>query len=92
MAQLRHPAIVPVYEVGRSDTFPFIAAEFVEGPFSEASVSAKLEAWRTQIADAIEEDPLVDSAAWQSAVDDLLADLPKLQDNLTLMMSGLITE
>ena len=69
-----------------------IAAEFIEGPFSEASVSAKLEAWRTQIADAIEEDPLVDSAAWQSAVDDLLADLPKLQDNLTLMMSELITE
>ena len=31
VAQLRHPAIVSVYEVGRSDTFPYIATEFVEG-------------------------------------------------------------
>ena len=47
---------------------------------------------RVQIAEAIEEDPLVDSAHWQSSVDDLLADLPRFQGNLSLMMSGLITE
>jgi hypothetical protein len=69
-----------------------IAAAFIAGPFSEASVSAKVEVWRTQIAEAIEEDPLVDSAHWQSSVDDLLADVPRFQGNLSLMMSGLVTE
>ena len=68
-----------------------IADAFITGPFSEESVAAKVEAWRTQIAEAIEEDPLVDSAHWQSSVDNLLADLPKFQDNLSLMMSGLIS-
>jgi len=69
-----------------------IAAEFIAGPFSETSVSAKVEAWRAQIATAIEEDPLVDGAQWQGSVDSLLADVPKFQNNLSLMMSGLITE
>jgi serine/threonine-protein kinase len=31
VAQLQHSGIVPVYEVGRSDTFPYIVSEFVEG-------------------------------------------------------------
>jgi hypothetical protein len=35
---------------------------FIAGPFSEASVRAKLDAWRAQITDAIQDDPLVDSA------------------------------
>ena len=30
-AQLQHPGIVPVFEVGRSETFPFIVSEYVEG-------------------------------------------------------------
>lgn len=30
-AQLQHPGIVPVYEVGRSETFPYIVSEYVEG-------------------------------------------------------------
>jgi hypothetical protein len=35
---------------------------------------------------------LVDSAEWQSSVDALLAELPDLQANVSLMMSGLIAE
>ncbi|MBI2479120.1 MAG: protein kinase [Planctomycetia bacterium] len=31
VAQLQHPSIVAVHEVGRSDTFPYIVADFVEG-------------------------------------------------------------
>ena len=31
VAQLRHPGIVPVYEVGRVGAFPYMASEFVEG-------------------------------------------------------------
>jgi hypothetical protein len=69
-----------------------MADTFIAGPFSESSVEAKLEAWRTQIAQAMGEDPLTDSAQWQSSVDALLAEVPKLQDNLSLMMSGLIDE
>jgi len=30
-AQLQHPGIVPVFEVGRSEAFPYIVSEFVEG-------------------------------------------------------------
>lgn len=30
-AQLRHPGIVPVYEVGRGGKFPYLVSEFVEG-------------------------------------------------------------
>ena len=30
-AQLQHPGIVPVYEVGRSESFPYIVCEYVEG-------------------------------------------------------------
>jgi hypothetical protein len=69
-----------------------LAEAFIAGPFSEESVTLKLEAWRGQIAEAIEEDPLVDSEEWQEALDNLLADLPLFHDNLSLMMSELIEE
>jgi spore coat protein CotH len=65
---------------------------FIAGPFSEASVKAKLDAWRAQIAEAVEDDPLLDSAHWQSWVDALLADLPEFHHYVSLMMSGLIRE
>jgi spore coat protein H len=69
-----------------------IAEAFIAGPFSEAKVAAKLEAWQTLIADAIAEDPLVDRAHWQTWVSNLRADLPKFHANLRLMMGGLIPE
>ncbi len=31
VAQLQHPGVVPVYEVGHCETFPYIVSEFVEG-------------------------------------------------------------
>lgn len=31
VAQLRHPSIVQVYEVGQSDELPYLVSEFVEG-------------------------------------------------------------
>jgi serine/threonine protein kinase len=31
VASLRHPGIVPIFEVGQGEHFPFIVAEFVEG-------------------------------------------------------------
>jgi len=65
---------------------------FLEGPFSEASVRAKLDAWRAQITDAIADDPLVDAANWEAAVEALLANHPNFQRNVTLMMDGLIQE
>jgi len=74
------------------DTQKAITDELIAGPFSEARVKAKLQAWRAQVAEAIEADALVDSAHWQSSVDALLADLPKFQSNVSLMMNGLIDE
>lgn len=76
-----------VYEKQKAMTEAFIA-----GPFSEASVKAKLDAWRAQIEGAVEDDPLMDSAHWQTWVDALLTDLPKFHSNVSLMMDGLITE
>ncbi len=69
-----------------------IAEEFIAGPYSQQSVGEKLEAWRTQISQAIEDDPLVDSAHWANAVELLFADLPNFHENLHLMMSGMIEE
>jgi|GEM_PF-5095580 len=31
VAKLRHPGIIPVYEVGRSDVIPYIVSQYVEG-------------------------------------------------------------
>src|SRR5262249_53312550 len=39
-AQLRHPGIVPVFEVGRSETFPYIVSDFVEGVTLAQALSA----------------------------------------------------
>jgi spore coat protein CotH len=69
-----------------------MADAFLAGPFSASAVDAKLTAWRSQIAAAVKEDPLMDSTQWQGAVEDLRATLPKLRANLTLMMSGLIKD
>jgi hypothetical protein len=69
-----------------------IAQEFIEGPLSDASVSARLGTWRAQIETAMREDPLADSSHWQTWVDNLQATMPKFRNNLLLMMSGLIPE
>jgi hypothetical protein len=74
------------------DSQKAITEAFIAGPFSEASVRAKVEAWREQIADGIQDDPLVDSAHWQSSIDALLASMPELQSNVSLMMNGLVPE
>src|SRR5712692_3300424 len=31
VAQLRHPSIIPVYDVGQSDSIPYLVSEFVDG-------------------------------------------------------------
>jgi hypothetical protein len=69
-----------------------IADAFIAGPFSEPSVTSKLATWQAQIAGAIGEDPQVDATQWQSAIEDLRANLPNFHRNLSLMMSGLIAE
>ncbi len=40
-AQLHHPGIVAVYSVGKSDTFPYLVSEFVEGITLSSFLSAK---------------------------------------------------
>jgi hypothetical protein len=74
------------------DSQKAITDEFLEGPFSEVSVKVKLDTWRAQIVDAVEEDALMDSQHFQDSVDALLADLPEFHGNVRLMMDGLIDE
>src|SRR4051812_31511466 len=49
-AQLRHPAIVPVYEVGQEDGLPFLVSDFVEG----VTLADHLTAGRVPFRDAAE--------------------------------------
>ncbi len=69
-----------------------IAQAFIAGPFSEAGVGEKLARWEQQIDAALEEDGKVDRAAVGEAIAALRADIPILQNNLSLMMTGLIEE
>ena len=67
--QMREIDCDPFLKLLRSQVYDSqlaIAETFIAGPFSEASVAAKLEAWQSQLADAIAEGPLVDSAHWQT--------------------------
>jgi len=45
-AQLQHPGIVPVYEVGRTDLFPYIVSEFVEGVTLADTLTARTFSFR----------------------------------------------
>jgi spore coat protein CotH len=65
---------------------------FLAGPYSMSAVDAKLNAWRSQVAAAMKDDPGMDSSQWQGAVDDLRATITKLRSHLSLMMSGLIKD
>lgn len=69
-----------------------ITEAFISGAFSEQRVTAKLDKWQTQIADAVKDDPLMNSDHWKGSVAALLADVPNFHRNVRLMMSGLITE
>ncbi|HEY5957811.1 MAG TPA: CotH kinase family protein [Polyangiaceae bacterium] len=94
------------YEVREIDCDPFlrllrgtiydrqkaIADAFIAGPFAAANVAAKLEAWRLQVVSAMTEDPTIDAAQWQTAIEQLNASVPNFHANLSLMMSGLIHE
>jgi hypothetical protein len=59
VAQLRHPAIVPVYEAGEADGLPYIASEFVEDITLADRLTAARSAFReaaglvAEVADAL---------------------------------------
>ncbi len=59
-AQLQHPGIVPVYEVGRGESFPYIVAEYVQGLTLADTLSGRRLGFRksaelvAQVADALE--------------------------------------
>ncbi len=50
MAQLNHPNVITIYEVGDADQKPFIAMEYVEGPTLRAWQSAQRRTWRELLA------------------------------------------
>jgi WD40 repeat protein/tRNA A-37 threonylcarbamoyl transferase component Bud32 len=60
VAQLHHPAIVPVHEVGLSDGVPYLVSEFVEGPSLSDVLTARQPTAResaeliTTLADALQ--------------------------------------
>jgi serine/threonine protein kinase len=60
VAQLRHPGIVPVYEVGQAERLPFLVSEFVQGVTLDDVLSARRPAPReaaklvVEVADALQ--------------------------------------
>lgn len=54
VAQLHHRGIVPVYEVGRSENFPYIVSEFVDGITLAESLAARRFSF-VEIAELVEE-------------------------------------
>jgi WD40 repeat protein/tRNA A-37 threonylcarbamoyl transferase component Bud32 len=60
VAQLRHPAIVPVYEVGQAERLPYLVSEFVQGVTLDDVLSARRPAPReaarlaAEVADALQ--------------------------------------
>ncbi|MBM4094961.1 MAG: serine/threonine protein kinase, partial [Planctomycetes bacterium] len=59
-AQLHHPGIVPVYEVGRADSFAYLVSQFVEGTTLADALSNRRFTFRqsaelvAQVADALD--------------------------------------
>lgn len=57
------------------DRYAAASQELLDGPFSEATLMARIDFLAGVIADAVAEDPDLDLAAWQTAVDALRADV-----------------
>ena len=78
----RSAACDPVFAAWATfdDDYRRLRDEFLDGPFTEKLVTAQVEAWVAQIADATTEaaeahDDAVSVSKWTGAVDELLADL-----------------
>lgn len=62
------------------DRYAAASRVLLDGPYSVAAVDPKLDRWAALIADAVEEDPHLDSSSWQAAVLDLRADVADLRE------------
>lgn len=63
---------------------------FLDKYLTEANVNERLGKWRTLIADAVGEDPTIDSTEWVKMVDSLSHTVPLLRKNLEMMIDTLI--
>jgi len=73
--------------------FVTLGQQFLNGPFSDATLRRKIDAFRSRIAPIVVQDPMFDVAAWSSGVDALKANIPRLRGDFTaLLAEGLIEE
>jgi hypothetical protein len=77
----------------RNTTWDDFTAEsriFMDSFFVEKKINDRLDKWRGLIADAVGEDPTIDSAEWSIMVDSLSQTIPLFRKNLELMIDTLI--
>jgi hypothetical protein len=63
---------------------------FLDTIFTEAKLKKRIANWRVLIANAVGEDPTIDSSEWSTMVDSLSHTIPLLRKNLEMMMDTLI--
>lgn len=65
---------------------------FLDTVFTNQKIDARLERWRKLIADAVGEDPTIDSTEWTVMVDSLSNTIPLMRKNLKMMIDTLIVK
>ncbi|MCX7725732.1 MAG: hypothetical protein N2053_02655 [Chitinispirillaceae bacterium] len=63
---------------------------FLDSVFTQEKIDARIGQWRRLIADAVKEDPTIDSNEWALMVDSLSHTIPLMRKNLKMMIDTLI--
>lgn len=61
------------------DRYAAASRVLLDGPYSTTAVNPKLDRWGALIADAVEEDPHLDTSTWQAAIVELRANIAELR-------------
>ena len=75
------------------DQFAAIGAELLEGPFDFDTMNERVTKWASQIAPAVDEDPVISPQSWESLVEDFRGILQKnVEDFRAHLEEGYVVE
>ena len=75
------------------DQFAAIGAELLEGPFDFDTMNERVTKWASQIAAAVDEDPVISPQSWESLVEDFRGILQKnVEDFRAHLEEGYVVE